>query len=173
MQKYSLSYTTICLMHLHCQRGWWGIFRVGSDKYWMKFLLLKRMETPQLQDGFREFLWIGIIAYLNLNYYSRGKDASCIMYWVTSCEECFFSELPRYRLTVGLRMGDQIVTAGRVFELKKYVSIWNINKILAGEHENRTHLTVLTHGDSGFEVRDGHQLRNLSLVFLLRIFPHT
>jgi hypothetical protein len=35
---------------------------------------------------------------------------------------------------------------------------------MAGEHENRTHLTVLTHGDSGFEVRDGHQLRNLSLV---------
>jgi hypothetical protein len=39
----------------------------------------------------------------------------------------------------------------------------NLNN-LAGEHENRTHLTVLTHGDSGFEVRDGHQLRNLSLV---------
>ena len=35
---------------------------------------------------------------------------------------------------------------------------------LAGEHENRTHLTVLAHGDSGFEVRDGHQLRNLSRV---------
>jgi hypothetical protein len=33
---------------------------------------------------------------------------------------------------------------------------------LAGEHENRTHLTVLTYGDSGFEGRDGHQLRNLS-----------
>ena len=36
---------------------------------------------------------------------------------------------------------------------------------LAGEHENRTHLTVLAHGDSGFEVRDGHQLRNLSQIF--------
>ena len=34
---------------------------------------------------------------------------------------------------------------------------------MAGEHENRTHLTVLTYGDSGFEGRDGHQLRNLSL----------
>ncbi len=36
---------------------------------------------------------------------------------------------------------------------------------MAGEHENRTHLTVLTHGDNGFEVRDGHQLRNLSRGF--------
>jgi hypothetical protein len=35
---------------------------------------------------------------------------------------------------------------------------------LAGEHGDRTHLTVLTHGDNGFEGRDGHQLRNLSLV---------
>jgi hypothetical protein len=35
---------------------------------------------------------------------------------------------------------------------------------MAGEHENRTHLTVLTHSDNGFEGRDGHQLRNLSLV---------
>jgi len=35
---------------------------------------------------------------------------------------------------------------------------------MAGEHENRTHLSWPKPGNSGFEVRDGHQLRNLSLV---------
>ena len=33
---------------------------------------------------------------------------------------------------------------------------------MAGEHENRTHLSRPKPGNSGFEVRDGHQLRNLS-----------
>lgn len=36
--------------------------------------------------------------------------------------------------------------------------------LLAGEHGNRTHLPPLTRRNSGFEGRDGHQLRNLSLV---------
>ncbi len=36
---------------------------------------------------------------------------------------------------------------------------------VAGEHGDRTHLTVLTHSDNGFEGRDGHQLRNLSLLY--------
>jgi len=39
-----------------------------------------------------------------------------------------------------------------------------LNKKMAGEHENRTHLSWPKPGNSGFEVRDGHQLRNLSLV---------